>query len=66
MMKLVRDGTIVLGLTQKEVALLARGHPLFVDGADIKIPGKVIFLTYGNTEVEMQKELVAAGYAIPG
>lgn len=61
MIKAGGPNVVLLGLSERNVELLKLGKPIQFDGKEIGIPGKKVFIMYGETEEDILDELRRAG-----
>ena len=65
MLKFRGDNVVLLGLSARNIKLLQEGKPIQFDGADVLLPGIRFGIFCGDTEMEMEQMLIAAGVPIP-
>jgi hypothetical protein len=56
---------LLLGLSEGNVQRLKQGHPILVLGEDIGTPGSDYCILWGETEIDIIRELKSAGYLPP-
>ena len=63
MLKARVGDNMILGLSHENVRRLKKGQPIRFAAKDLGFPGEItVYIFYGVTEADMERELEAAGF----